>query len=138
MSASFTWLELDSTLEALDQLPEELADEGAAIAVAQGYAAADEMRQAYAPHTKSGNLVDQLEVEETNDGIVARGAVVINHAEYAYWFEHGTAIRHTTKGYNRGAPARPGNVFIPAMQRARFRFELELSALLVRNGLTVT
>lgn len=134
-NARWTWEGLQENIEAMELLSPELSEESARLAIEESRQAVQEMKAAYAPHIKSGLLISSLSLEVIHgDGL--RGVVVRNTADYAWWFEHGTATRHTLRGFHRGAmPA--ANVFIPAMQRARFRYELKLSLMLVQKGLKV-
>jgi hypothetical protein len=87
----------------------------------------------------SGNLDDGVSVEFSRTGVSA-GAVVTSKSPHAWMYEHGTQVRHTATGANRGAmpPAPPGRAFIPEMIRARRRMYEQLADLLKRNGLLVS
>jgi len=123
--------------EALRQLPTELTAEASHIVEGNANAAAATIKQNYA--RKSGTLVDGVGVETLREQF-ATGAVVKSKAKHAFMYENGTQVRHTDKGWNRGAmpPAPPGRAFIPVIIRARRRMYEQLADLLKRKGLVVT
>lgn len=120
---------------ALRQLPAELAGEAGRIIEGEANAAVTEMRQAYPVRT--GRLMQSTVVSRVNRGKYASGAIVKNTSKHAHLFEFGTQTRQNAIGANRGAMP-PGNVFVPAMIRARRRMYRALAALLERKGMTVT
>lgn len=120
---------------ALRALPAELASEAGRIIEGEANAAVSEMRQQYPVRT--GRLMQGTVVSRVDRGKFAAGAIVKNTAKHAHLFEFGTQTRQNAIGANRGAMP-PGNVFVPAMIRARRRMYRALAALLERNGLTVT
>ncbi len=128
---------LDELRAALRRLPEELAAQASRIVMANANAAAFEIKTGYASHRISGDLQDKVQVEHVAMGRGGAGSRVTNSSKIANIFENGTMVRHTARGYNRGASP-PGHVFIPAITRWRRRMYEELAALLVRNGLEVT
>lgn len=121
----------------LRRLPVDLTAEASHIVEATANAAAVEIRSGYAAHVVTGQLQGGVVVTHADAGKYSAGAIVKNTAPHAVIFEHGTRARHTDRGVNRGAmPA--GNVFIPAIVKARRRMYEQLRALLERHGLIVT
>jgi hypothetical protein len=134
VSAKLT-INSDDFLSQLRKLPDELKAEGAHMVEARANGAHATIKGEYGAHKHSGNLMDHtsVEIEESSGGSVA---VVKATAKHAFIFENGTQIRKNKKGANRGAmPA--GNVFIPAMIRARRLLTEDLVGLLERAGLVV-
>ena len=133
----FEWRGFAELQASFAALPEELANEANAFAMQHAQDAEAVVRAAYDPHNRTGEMSANLRIESIAVGPYTRAAVLVDTSSHALWFELGTAARHTRKGYNRGAIVRPANVFIPAMQRARKRFYDDVTALLMRHGLTV-
>ena len=52
---------------------------------------------------RTGKLRDSTTVAPLVRGELITGAVIKNTAKYARIFEHGTQVRHTALGANRGA-----------------------------------
>lgn len=128
---------LDELRAELRRLPADLVGEASNIIEATANAAAVEIRSAYAPHSKSGHLQSGVIVTHQDAGKWSAGAIVKSSSPHAYIFEHGTRARHTDLGANRGAmPA--GNVFIPAVVKARRSMYQRLKDMLERHGLIVT
>lgn len=123
--------------EALRKLPAQLSDEAGAIVFAHAQAAYQEMDAKYAQHEWTGNLRRGLSLTR-EDAYLRFGAraVLRNRAPHAYWAEHGTQIRRTTKGVSRGAMT-PLHIFIPIAQRHRRIMVSALIHLVERAGLSV-
>lgn len=133
MSAVVSWFGLAELKQQLERLPEELTVEATHIVEGAANAAAFGARSGYAAHRVTGNLQEHVVVVPgRNRGPWTTGFIVKNTARHAVIFENGTEARHTKQGWNRGRMP-PGNVFIPAMMRARFAMYLELTAMLVRH-----
>jgi hypothetical protein len=124
--------------EALRKLPADLANEGGVIVQAHAEDAMRRMDAKYAEHEWTGNLRDSLSMTmETAYLRFGARAVVRNRAPHAYWAEHGTQIRKTTKGVSRGAMP-PLKIFIPIAQQVRRVMVRALVALVQRAGLVVS
>lgn len=132
MSAKLT---IPDFAAALRNLPDELRSEANHMVEARANGAHATIKADYGAHRDSGNLQDHtsLDIEESQFGTIA---TLKSTAKHAFIFENGTQIRKNKKGANRGAmPA--GNVFIPAMVRARRLLTEDLVDLLQRAGLVV-
>jgi Bacteriophage HK97-gp10, putative tail-component len=129
------WTGLDAFKAALKQLPTDLRNDARSIVLDAAHGAADDIRQAYPVVT--GDLREGVEVVTTDVSQFGVGAVVINRAKHANIFEHGSQVRHTKGGANRGAMP-PGHVFIPRIIRARKAMYERLKDLLTRAGLEVS
>jgi len=82
-------------------------------------------------------LNKSLRVDVAATGPFGAKAIAKNTSKLASIFEHGSMVRHTELGWNRGRmPA--GNVFVPAVVRNRARMYERLKALLVEHGLRVS
>jgi hypothetical protein len=147
MGASIRWEGLDEFKQALRDLPEDLTAEGGRYVEAAANDAAHEAKSGY-PKGPTGNLISRVIVTHFERGKFSAGAIVKNTAPHAYLFEHGNQgkVRYYTGTDKRGrtyvnasrGPMPPGNVFIPAMMRARKRMYDRLIAMLERSGLKVT
>lgn len=125
----------DEFLQALRELPEQLRAEGINLVKGRANGAQVNIKTAYLEHKVTGNLAAhvKVDIEESAVGIVAN---VKSTAKHAFIFEHGTMVRKNKKGANRGSmPA--GNIYIPAMVRARRLLTDDLMGLLERAGLVV-
>lgn len=132
----FEWRGIAELQAAFAQLPKALAEEANAIALTHAQAAEAEVRAAWAPHSKSGEMLGELRIETIAVGPYTRAAVLVATSPQALWLEMGTVARHTRQGWERGAM--PGtNVFIPAMRKMRAAFYAEVEALLERYGMSV-
>lgn len=124
---------LDEFSDELKRLPDDLSDEGGAIAVRRAEAAEAAIAAKYPRRT--GDLASHTRVQVERSGHKTE-ATVINDHRLAWIFELGTQARHTSIGANRGAmPA--GHVFLPITQRAQREKEDEIAAMLREKGLTV-
>jgi hypothetical protein len=137
VSASVRWSGLDELKAQLRTMPEELTDEGGQIAEDEANGAADDIRQGYQRHVRSGRLARGVRVTHFARGKFSAGAIVKSAAPHAWIFENGTQARHTAIGANRGSMP-PGHVFVPAVVRRRRRMYERLKELLTRRGLVVT
>jgi hypothetical protein len=124
--------------EALRNLPADLTNESSHIIEGAANGAVATIKGNYA-RGKTGNLIKGVKVEFGRSQFGA-SATVTSAAKHAYLYEHGTQVRHTAAGANRGVmpPAPPGRAFIPVMIRARRRMYEQLADLLKRNGLLVS
>jgi hypothetical protein len=120
---------------ALRNLPAELTVEASREVEGAANGAAADIKRAYP--VRSGNLRDGLIVKESDRGRFHAGSVVVNTSRHSHLFEYGTQTRQNRIGANRGAMP-PGNVFVPAVIRARRLMYDRLKALLERNGLVVS
>lgn len=132
---------LTSYLFELRNLPQALKAEAAGIVLDSAEAAASEIRANYPEASQTehgtGNLRNGVKVKVIDAGQFGAAARVANTAPHAYIYENGTAARHTSRGYNRGAmPAK--HVFIPIAIRHRKAMYRELIGLLETRGATVT
>lgn len=135
MSAKLTFPGRDEFMKALRDLPDDLKSEAGHMVEARANGAHATIKSEYGIHKHSGNLQDHvsMEFQESQFGVIAQ---VKSSARHSFIFENGTQIRKNTHGANRGSmPA--GNVFIPAMQRARRLLTDDLIGLLQRAGLVV-
>jgi hypothetical protein len=119
----------------LRRLPKEMRDDAQDIVLDSANEGAGDARSHYPRRT--GNLADGIEVQQLTGSSAFAGAVVKNKAKLAFIFENGTQARHNDIGANRGTmPA--GNVFVPAMIRARRKMYERLKAMMRSKGLKVT
>jgi hypothetical protein len=124
---------LEELKAALRTLPADLAAEAGPIVTGAAEAAQSDASAAY----PAGGLRDGLALVTEDGGRFGAAVTVKNRAPHAWLFEYGTATRHTSLGWNRGAMP-PGKVFVPAMERARRAMYDRLRELLRAAGLTVT
>lgn len=123
---------------ALRNLPQRLTQEASNIVEHTAQQMKDDVQAAYRAKVKeevTGNLVNRVVISRSTGGFIT-GAVVKNNAPHAYIFEHGTQVRHTDLGYNRGRMP-PGRVFVPIAVRRRREMFNALKSMVERNGLTV-
>lgn len=132
MGVTFTIQGLAELQEALRQLPETLRAEAQHEVEGAANAAILQMRATYP--VRSGTLRDSLVQRDISSGFAA-AVEIKNTAFYARWFENGTHLRHTKLGLSRGAPAKPGRVFVPAIAHQRRVMFERLRLVLLRNGL---
>jgi hypothetical protein len=85
-----------------------------------------------------GGLRDHVSMEQVTKDTAYAGFRVKNTDKKAYWWEYGTAIRHTKLGWNRGQMIRPHGTLVDAVVQARARMWVALRELLQRKGLIVT
>lgn len=137
MSGRVMWVGLQEFKAELRAMPATLTAEGDMITRRAAFGAADSVRIAYAAHRLTGRLEDHVTITDLAHARFGTGYVVRATAHHAHLFEWGTQARHTALGWDRGA-ARPGNVFVPRMQRARAAMYRELAAMMRGHGLTVT
>lgn len=123
---------------ALRRLPDELKAEASHIVEATANGVAAQVKQNY-PTGKTGNLVRGVTVTHFEGGKVSAGAIVKSVAKHAWLYEHGSKVRRTGRGANRGQmPEAPeSKQMIPIVVRARRRMTEQLIGLLQRNGFTV-
>lgn len=135
MSAQFRWEGLDDFKRELRAMPR-VATDGARERASSGASkAADEIRANYPSRT--GRLKNGVRVIVRETGPLAVHVDVVNTAPLAWIFEHGSDLRHSAIGADRGRmPA--GNVFEPRAIRWRQWFDEQLVTLLTSLGLTVT
>jgi hypothetical protein len=135
----FEWRGLRELQAALRALPRELGDDARDIVLDHAHQAEHEVKANYAAHSRTSTLGDSVEVRIQFTGTYGAAAMVIATAKHATWFEHGTALRHTSQGWRRGVmpPVPPMHQFVPVMERRRRAMYVELTALLRRAGLLV-
>lgn len=126
---------LDELKAALRKLPERLTAVATEIVEATARETKAEVSAAY-PTGPTGNLKRLVVISRWN-GRYVTGAVVKNNAPHAYIFEHGTQVRKTSLGQNRGRMP-PGRVFIPIVVRKRREMLERLKAMVEREGLMVS
>jgi hypothetical protein len=122
--------------EDLRTLPDRLKGEAKHIVDGAANAAEHDMLVGYVNHTHSGNLADHVEQVVTDDSAFGYAIQVKNTAPHAWLFEFGSQARHRNGKVWRPMPA--FHVFIPAMDKNRRRMWDDLSAMVTREGLTVT
>ena len=122
---------------ALQQLPEDLAEEASTIVLAQADEAQRQIRTAY-PEGPTGNLRRGVTVERNKSKFSTRG-IVRSRAPHAHLFERGTGPRRTDKGANRGwmPAADPSEQMIPIVIRRRRAMVEALKDLVRRAGFKV-
>lgn len=134
-------LRLDGMAElkqALRNLPRHLTDEASRIVEDTAQGMQGEVVAEYKSKVKqevTGNLVNGVVISRQSGGFTT-GAVVKNRSPHAYIFEHGTQVRQTALGYNRGRMP-PGRVFVPIAIRRRRQMVDELIAMVEREGFVV-
>lgn len=110
-----TWDGLAEFRSELQAFPQKLDREGATQVRAQAEAARSEIRAGYV--VRSGTLANSLQpVRYSDDGLSAR---LVNTAPYAAAYEYGSAVRHTSKGFNRGRVDAHHSLVPVAMRRRR-------------------
>ncbi len=120
----------------LRRLPKDLRDEAQGIVFDSALEGGVDAESHYPRRT--GDLAGGIEVKQLSSGGPAfAGAVVQNKSKLAFIFENGTQARHNGLGANRGSMP-VGNVFIPAMIRARRAMYDKLREMLKRKGLKVS
>jgi len=135
--ARIRWTGLSETKADLLVLGETMNAEARHLVQGGTNAAATAIRTEYGKHRRSGTLQERVRVIVKEESAVRTHYEVRNTAPHADIIEHGTEARHTDLGADRGSmPA--GNIFIPAMMRARRTLNRELAAMMQRHGLTVT
>jgi Bacteriophage HK97-gp10, putative tail-component len=134
--AGVVWKGMREYADELAALPREVAAEAAAIVYDEATQAADEIRASYP--VVSGELRNSVRVVDRSRDLTAT-TKVINTAKYAVPFEFGTQVRHTKRGFNRGAIAKPGaNVFVPITVRHRRAALQRVIAAIETHGAKVT
>lgn len=136
MSGSLRWSGLDELRAALRDLPNDLTAEASGIVQSSANEAAEDIREGYRGHRRSGNLEGGVVVTRVDAGKHSAGAIVKNKAKHAALFENGTQARHTAIGANRGSMP-PAHVFVPRVIRHRRAMYDRLKGLLERHGLKV-
>jgi len=134
---SFEFEGLDELRAELKQLPADLATEANDDVVKAANDTAAQLKAAY-PGGPSGNLRRGVKVTTsvTPTGTVA---TVISAAPEAHLWEFGTQIRHTQKGFNRGAaPAHYNEGLVGIAEQHRRVLDGQLFDLLVRAGFEVS
>lgn len=132
---------LDALIRALRQLPAELADEARSIIDTHATTAESAIQANYEAHSVTGKLAASVG-QKAVSGLTqyGHGVLIYATAKQAYWFEHGTAARHTDTGSYRGVmpPAPPMHQFVPVMERVRRAMYQDFVRLLEAHGLEVT
>jgi len=134
--ASLTWVGLSELKADLQQLPNRLKAEAAHIVDAAANRAVADMKAQYGQHVHSGNLLDHVDQQVTDDSAFGYAIQVKNTAKHAWLFEFGSQARH--RGLKTWRPMPAGHVFIPAMDKNRRWMWDQLRDLLLRQGLGVT
>jgi hypothetical protein len=134
--ASLTWSGLSELKEDLRNLPDYLKGEAAHIVDAAANRAQADIQSGYANHRHSGNLADHVEQTVTDDSRYGYAIQVKANSPHAWLFEFGSQARHRNLKTWRPMPA--GHVFVPAMDKNRRWMWDQLSALVTRQGMTVT
>lgn len=137
MSARVQINGLPSLRQALQQLPQELAQEAHAIVQAHAEGAARDIQQGY-PEGPTGNLRRGV-TTQVNMSRFGGAAVVRSRARHSTIFEKGTGRRQTARGWNRGVmpAASRDQQMVPKAIEWRRRMNRALIDLLRRNGLEV-
>jgi hypothetical protein len=139
--ASIEMKGLTELREALLKLPEDLTQESAVIVMAHAEAAKQEMAAKYpiGPKRKGhtpGALIRGLTIDR-RVAVYTASAILRNRAPHAYIYEHGSEMRYTDTGVERGKMP-PGRVFIPIAVRHRQIMTYALIDLVRRAGFTVS
>ena len=123
---------------ALQNLPQDLADEAADIVSATAQDAKSAIQSGY-PIGPTGNLHNRVTAANNAGRRAAAIAIVKSNAPHAWIFEHGTRRRSTAKGANRGSmPEAPESAqMIPKVIRLRARMVNQLIELVKRAGFVV-
>lgn len=123
--------------DALGNLTEELNREARAIVHAAAEKTAAQLKAVY-PQGPSGKMQRGVKVTTRDTTTTTRAKVRSTTDEATYW-EYGTQVRRTNKGFNRGAmPAATGRGLISIAVRNRRAMVDELIALVRSQGFTVT
>ena len=134
--ASLTWSGLSELKAELRQLPDRLKGEARHIVDAAANRAEADMKAKYAEHVHSGDLLDHVEQQVTDDSPYGYAIQVKNTAHHAWLFEFGSQARH--RNLKTWGPMPAGHVFIPAMDKNRRWMWDQLSDMLRRQGLDVS
>lgn len=139
MSSTLKFNGLDELRAALRQLPEDMAQEAKGIVLGYADQAKDEIVSGY-PLGPTGNLRNRVIVTGREGNKFGAVAIVKSAAPHASIFEKGTKVRHTSRGWNRGAMPQPDESqrMIPKVIRLRQKMTADLVALVQRAGFTVT
>jgi hypothetical protein len=139
MAVHFELIGADELRRALRALPAELAGEARGIVDRAAEAARAAVVAGYPART--GNLRNNVRLTTAGSG-AGVSATLRSSAKHAHLYEFGTAIRHTRRGWLRGAmhgaPLTPKPVFVPAVMRHRAAMTADLIALVERAGFQVT
>ncbi len=128
---------LDQFRADLRRLPEELAIEAGDAVVAAAEQTASRL-QSNLPR-RSGRLIRGVKTTVERDQKFAARAIVRSTAHHAWWYEHGTGHRRTSKGASRGrmTQAGPNQSLIVLAQAARRVMFSKLLAIIERAGFEV-
>ena len=139
-TVSFRIEGLDALQKALRELPQQLADEGRHIVDQRAAAAEAQVKANYEAHRFTGNLARSVQRAVTPGGRFGHAVVIRVKGRHAFWFEHGTAARHTSQGAARGVmnPAPPMHKFVPVLMRERRGMYEDLADLVRAQGLEVS
>jgi hypothetical protein len=136
-SSGVTWTGLAEFQAALRTLPDALTADARAIVSRHATAATAAIKAGYP--ASEATLATRVTLTETSAAGDRFGIhfLIKNTDKRATWFEWGTMVRRTAKGWNRGS-LKPGRVFVPAAIRARAGMTDDLIALVRAAGFTVT
>jgi hypothetical protein len=141
VSARLVFDGLDELTAALRALPAALVDEATAI-VDDTSARAVALMEAEYP---AGELRDGVSQQTINAGPFGVGVQIKNRSGWAWHWDHGTALRHTTGGGRKAhgtgrewGATKPPHTFGRTMAQQRRRMYENLAGLLRRHGLLVS
>jgi hypothetical protein len=137
MSASVRWDGLDELRAALRNLPADLTAEASHIVEGTANSAEVDMRAEY----PAGELRDKLSQAVMSLGPLGTGIRLKNASGWAWLWDHGSKLRHTTKGKPTGAEwgkTAPPHTFGRVMAQSRRRMYEQLMSMLVSYGLVVS
>jgi hypothetical protein len=137
MSAEIRWEGFDELIAQLTSAPAEIRAEGMTILREETEGCAQEIRNAYAQHSKSGKLERGVGTEFPSTSVLV--GIVRSKARHSHLFEFGTKQRRTSSGANRGVmPAVNPAVVVPIARRRRERMLTRLMEMMKRRGFQVT
>lgn len=136
MSSRVVLKGFDELVTMLTTAPEHIREDGFQIVREETEGAAQEMRNAYQSHSRTGRLVRRVVTEFPSARILV--GIVRSKAPHAHLFEFGTKPRRNAAGANRGVmPAASPEVVVPIARRRRERMVRRLAEMLVRMGFQV-
>lgn len=131
---TLTIAEIAETARAFEQLPPEMVKEATNLISGVANQATFQLKGQY----PMGGLRDHVQVEQLNKSSAYAGFRIKNTDKKAWWWEYGTAVRHTKLGYNRGEWKRPHGTLVDQLQKSRAQMWVLLRDFLVRKGLKVS
>jgi len=127
-----TWTGLTEFKRELRAATPDLVAEANDILVSAAEVAKDRVYATY-PRGKTGRLRRMLVVKPSRGSRLLAGAKVQSRAPYAHLYEHGTVVRQTRQGYNRGF-VQPHPTFDPITAAGRRQALYDVISLLYAHG----